>query len=286
MTNQAFAIHAWNLPGVYSVRLTGYNQDHPAGVSATVRVTVHAGVTYVDAAITNPVFPYQSWATAARTIAEAIGAGTLPSRLVLVTNGVYRMGQAETNGLNRIALTNLVVVRSVNGPAVTVIEGGTNTMRCAYVGNGSVLDGFTLTKGTAGGGRGGGVWSEPGGVVTNCVLTGNSALAGGGAFSGALYRCTFTHNSAQAGGGASEATLYNCTLTDNVGSYNGGGAVDSKLYNCVLSGNSAYAYGGGAYESTLNINNCTITGNSADNGTGGGTWTGTLYNCIVYFDRR
>jgi hypothetical protein len=103
------------------------------------------------------------------------------------------------------------------------------------VGDGSVLSGFTLTKGTAGGGGwydllGGGVWCESFGVVTNCVLKGNSAYeAGGGAYGGTLYNCTLTGNSAQPGafgawgGGADASTLYNCMLTDNSAEFRRGG---------------------------------------------------------------
>jgi hypothetical protein len=57
--------------------------------------------------------------TAARTIQQAIAAGTTPGRLVLVTNGIYQ----QTPGVivygsmyNNLALTNPVVVQSVNGP--------------------------------------------------------------------------------------------------------------------------------------------------------------------------
>ena len=96
---------------------------------------------------------------------------------------------------NRIVLRQGVTVRSVNGPSVTLIQGtaapgntnGDGAVRCAYVGNGSVLSGFTLSQGhTRANGdvlleqRGGGAWCEGSGVLTNCVLTGNNAAQSGG----------------------------------------------------------------------------------------------------------
>jgi PKD repeat protein len=280
VTNQPFVSHAWRMPGVYLVRLTGYNDSYPDGVTATVAVTVsEVAVSYVDAAAANPVFPYSSWATAATSVQDGIAAGTLPGHLVLVTNGVYRLGTVDTNELNRVALTNAVVVRSVNGPEMTVIEGAQDGVRCAWVGNGSVLSGFTLSKGSSY--NGGGVRCQPLGVVTNCAMVGNSAgQDGGGASGGALYNCTLMGNSAgQNGGGAYGSALSNCTVTGNY-ARRGGGADGCMLNNCTLSGNSAYALGGGAFNATLH--NCTVTGNSA--GYGGGAHRGTLRNCIVYLN--
>jgi hypothetical protein len=287
LTNQPLAMHAWTSPGTYEIRLTGYNQSYPQGVSATVVVNVDTSVYYVDANSKNPIFPFSSWETAATTIQDAIGAGTLAGRLVLVTNGNYRIGAVETNGLNRAALTNQVVVRSVNGPSATVIEGETNGIRCVYVDNGSVLSGFTLTKGTAVGNNPNGSGALCGvlGVLTNCVVTGNSAENdGGGVYGGILYNCELSANSVQdAGGGADTSTLFNCVLSDNSAKGGGGGADYCSLYNCLLGSNSAtvtvgaYGSGGAAQQSTLY--NCVLTGNVAVQG--GGVYLGTLYNCTL-----
>jgi len=317
VSNQPVISHAWSAPGSYTVRLTGYNDSFPEGTTATVQIQVSEGVYYVDQGNPTPVFPYTSWATASTNIQDAIEAGTTIGRLVLVTNGVYGSGSVQAQGTNRMALTGPLVVRSVNGPAVTVIAGAPG-IRCAYVGTNAILSGFTLTNGNAR--TGGGAWSEDSALLTNCILTGNSATSttgaigeGGGAYHGMLDNCTLSGNSASAygggaayatlngctlwgnsapqgaGGGAYEGTLYNCTLSNNATGGRGGGAAGGTLYNCILTGNSAMEGGGftgGDYydcEAPLGtLYNCTVTGNSAIDG--GGVFGGTLYNCVVYFN--
>jgi len=186
-------------------------------------------------------------------------------------------------------VTKPVTVRSANGAGLTVIAGhagiGDSAVRCVYLTNGAALVGFTLTNGATRYNAnypidfsGGGVWCESASaVVSNCVLTGNSAWgAGGGSCGGTLNDCTLTGNSANRGGGGScGGTLNNCLLSLNWAvESDGGGAYGGTLNNCVLGGNFANIDhgGGGAVGSTLN--NCTLTGNAA--GHGGGARSGVL----------
>jgi len=291
VSNRPYVSHTWDTAGDYVVELRAYNESYAQGLAANVTVHVAAlPVHYVVLNSSSPAPPYTSWATAATNIQDALDAVTLPGALVLVSNGVYQAGSRAvfTSAWmsNRVAVTKPVTVRSVNGPAVTTIAGsgtrGSASVRCVYLTNGAVLAGFTLTNGFAqnpvGGGAGGGVWCQTvGAIVSNCVVTGNSATnSGGGAAGGTLNNCILTGNSAgYVGGGAINSTLNNCTLTGNSARYDGGGAYSGSLNNCLLTSNSASHFGGGAYSAALN--NCGLLGNSAQSG--GGVYYGAVSNC-------
>ena len=265
--------------------------------------TAGAATRFVNASNAAAAWPYTSWASAATRIQDAVDVA-VTGELILVTNGVYETGGKAASGYsltNRVAVTKAVTVRSVNGPGVTIIRGyqdptgpnGDLAVRCVYLAGGAWLSGFTLTNGATRGAAGdwskeqggGGVWCESAtAMVSNCVVTGNSAYDhGAGAVGGTLSRCLLTNNAAvdtvvARGGGAYSAVLKDCTVADNASLY-GGGAYDCTLANCTLAGNGAANWGGGAYESTLN--NCTLTGNSASAGGGGGTYWCILTNCTL-----
>jgi parallel beta-helix repeat protein len=262
-----------------------------ACLTCNAQATTH----YVDLNCTSPVSPYTNWVTAATNIQSAIDVAG-PGDLIWVTNGVYKAGARADQGSNRVAITKAVTVQSVSGPASTFIQGlgmmGLYAVRCAYLTNGAVLSGFTLTNGatqaTRDGGiytnwNGGCVWCEGvGAVITNCVLTGCTAQNyGGAAYYGTLNSCTLVSNTAYGGGGggAYYATLNNCTLRGNYAFGTGGGAYYGALTNCTLVGNSAdNDGGGGAYAATLD--NCILTNNST-RGYGGGAYSATLNNCTL-----
>jgi parallel beta-helix repeat protein len=300
VSNRPYASHPWAAPGEYAVVLRAYNKDFAGGVAVTGTVHVVAQpVHYVVASGSSPSAPYSSWASAANNIQGAVDATTVPGALVLVSNGVYQTGiRAVLSMSNRVAITKPVMVRSVNGPSVTRIVGykvagttnGTSAVRCVYLTNGAVLSGFTLTNGAtqASGDQyrqksGGAVFCELGSaVVSNCVLTGNSAYSGGGAACfGALINCTLVGNTANSGGGIYSGALNKCILRGNLASYYGGGAYLGTLDNCTLTNNSAASSGGGVYSGTLN--NCVLMGNSASAYApyGGGTYISALNNCTV-----
>jgi hypothetical protein len=206
---------------------------------------------YVNVSNPVPLAPYTNWPTAATNIQDAINAAAAGDQ-ILVTNGVYETGASSNSGSNRVSVTKAVLLRSVNGPAVTIIKGyqvpgttnGASAIRCVYLTSGATLSGFTLTNGATSN-DGGGIFCTSSALVTNCVIVRNSALRyGGGAFSG---------------------TVLNCLLIDNVSLSSGGGAGASKLVGCLLMGNKAQSGGGAVFAS---LNHCTLVSNSAT--TGGG----------------
>ncbi len=299
VTNQFYnASHSWAVAGDYPVVLTAYNDDNPAGVSAAVVIHVTGVVHYVSLNSTNPVAPYSSWATAATNIQDAIDVAVVPGAVVLVSNGVYQTGGRIVSGSmsNRVVVSKQLTVRSVNGPAVTMIRGhqvpgttnGDAAMRCVYLTNAASLIGFTLTSGAtrvSGNGDneqgGGGVFCpSTNAFISNCVLAGNAAgLEGGAAVWGTFKNCSFVANSAPNGGAAIASSLNNCLVVSNTAG-TGGGVYNAILNNCALAANTATGPAGGAYVGVLN--NCTLTGNTA--GQGGGAFHSTLNNCTIYYN--
>ena len=168
--------------------------------------------------------------------------------------------------------------------------------------NTAVLDGFTITAGTATGGQphhqGGGMYnnaSSP--TLANVAFTGNRADRGGGMFndtigvgvyaegsSPTLSNVTFSGNTAviRGGGmyndGSSSPTLSNVTLSGNTAGDFGGGIYDAggnpMLSNVTFSGNTAGYFGGGMTisGSSPTLSNVTLSGNTA------GDFGGGMYN--------
>ncbi len=281
-------------PGRYHVMLEN-NVDAPAAgvVSAAYfdRMTY-----YVKAGATNSERPYASWATAAATIQDAVEIA-FAGDLVLVTNGVYDQGGNPAMGYdltNRVAVDKALAVRSVNGPAATHIVGqpgeqpdgfGLAAIRGVFLAAGAEMSGFSVTGGYTHSffsidAFGGGVYSVSNNtLVSNCVIMGNAAWAGGaGAYRGTLRHCVLARNTSTfGGGGAEDAVIEQCRVTDNAAGA-GGGGYHVTARNSLFAGNQAEENGGGLYESTAL--NCTLVSNQA--GLAGGLYGGTAVNSIAW----
>ena len=291
-----------------------------AVISINISISAAAVTHYVDLNSTNATPPYTDWSTAATNIQSAIDAAT-DGDLVLVTNGVYATGGRVVYGTltNRVVINKAVTVQSVNGPAVTIINGYRvpststayiNDVRCVYMTNNAVMNGFTITNGaalstfTSGSTNyarsilsGGGVFCEnTNSILTNCVLVGNlcvstfSAAGGGAVCQGTLFNCILSNNMVAAnvssygvpGGAAYLSVLNNCLIISNSASFGGGVAYSMLNYCSVLDNVASFfpdkTYGGGTYMCTANY--CLIAGNFSCTA-GGGDYQGVLSSCVL-----
>ncbi len=281
-------------------------------------IMIRADTHYVSPDGTNDVANgYITWAGAATQIQWAVNAAT-NGETVLVTNGTYDTGSVRvgTNLVwNRVAVTNAITLRSVNGSTVTLIKGaadgvtgacGDDAVRCVYLAYTNVtLIGFTLTNGhTRTNGQStydtgaGGVLLCTNTVVSNCVITGNRSHGWGAGASlqgGTMANCVISGNTnASAGGGVDTwigAKLNNCTITGNSAGYDASGQLGggvalylSTMNNCTVTGNSS-GYGGGVRMANWSsMYNCVVAGNTAGRTYGGGVSGDAksfLYNCTV-----
>ena len=142
----------------------------------------------------SPKSPYDTWAKAAHDIQTAVNAAGA-GETVWVTNGTYVLSA-------QISLSKDVTVKSVNGPAVTIVDGNDTVRGFQVTAAGAVVDGFTVQNGyninQAGGMR------LTAGMVTNCVIRDNRSGYGAGIFfasGGAARDCLITNTAATANGG-------------------------------------------------------------------------------------
>ena len=216
---------------------------------------------------------------------------------VLVSNGAYH----ENINFHGKAIT----LTSVNGPLVTIIDGGAADSVVTFrtnEGSNSVLNGFTIQNGFSKGsnpnnGDGGGVFiSNALPVVTNNVITNNKGCEGAGIyinFAGPLLQGNIISNNSAAGcsggiggggiavGGSSTARIVGNVIADNtmtVSGIGGGGislfaAGAPTIQNNIFTGNNGGIQGGGI--AIVNDASPKIVGNLFIHNTassGGGLW--------------
>ncbi len=292
VTNIFSAYHSYESTGTFTVTLTVLNTSGSFSTSTVVSVLSQANATRYVSLNGNDSFAGTNWATSKQSIQAGIDAAPACGT-VLVSNGVYTLGNFATNGaLYRAILSRGVVVKSVNGPLLTSIQGGgslgsTSAISCVSLSDFCMLSGFTLYNGrTPSLGVGGGVSCQSSlSILTNCHITGNIAsLAGGGCNGGTLIDCTLSSNASASGGGADSCILMGCEIYDNIG-LTGAGVSFCTVYDSTLTRNSASISGGdfnanigGGADNSL-IFNCSISSNSSQYG--GGASYSRLYNSYI-----
>jgi parallel beta-helix repeat protein len=223
------------------------------------------------------------------TIQAAIDAAA-DGDIVLVSDGTY----TENIDFKGKAIT----VKSLNGPAVTIIDGGaldTVVKFSTQETSSSILNGFTVRNGALAQGStfsGSGIYvasSSP--TITNNVISNNIGCQGSGIdvqFGSPLIQHNTITNNSQGGcsggtggggiliGGASKPQILNNTISNNSTGVDGGGislfaAGTPTISGNVISGNMASGQGGGiamANDSEAVVLNNVITGNTAYQGGG------------------
>jgi len=223
---------------------------------------IFADIHYVSPTGGN-ISPYTSWANAATNIQPAVDEA-IAGDSVLVTNGIYYPG-------SQISVAKAITVESVNGAAVTIVN-GSHAHRCFNLNSDDlVIDGFTITNGyvSAPSETGGGVYSQYDGLVQNCIIAGNVSLwsgggvgcKGSGLYKAGTYRnCVISGNSANSGNGggvhtSGGGTIENCTIVDNFANNTGGGVEcisGGEVQNCIIYDNTGGELHGSTQENRYN----------------------------------
>jgi hypothetical protein len=326
-------------PGADVITVSSHYRSRVFNVAASVTIS---GLTIADSIATNA------------NGGGIFNAGTLTVSDCLL-RGNFATGSFSTGGGGGIAnLGTLTVTNStLSGNSVATYGGGIYNLGTLTVTNSTLSGNFAMGAYASGGGiesgggqrtatsttlinstlslnqvfttnifaGGGGIAVDSDGPVTisNCTISGNSSLNGGGIWIrhilGGLTtvtECTISGNLSGSDGGGiwillmgGSVTVSDCTISGNSssrGAFGGGGIVINDgspdpvtVSDCSITGNSAgsYSFGGGIAIGTyanghgpVTVSDCTISGNFSGGGGGGmaigaGAMTVTVSNCTI-----
>ena len=281
--------------GYKTVKLIVSNEWSSAVAIKTnfIRITGYTPIHYVAPGGGNTI-PYTNWNTASHSIAAAMDeAETFDT--IYVSNGTYgvpMLGLLFTDGITLMA---------VNGPSNTIITGGGSESVIAanfYNIEPTLIDGFTINNGYAGGDAGG-AWLTRNVTLQNSIITGCAAGDDGGGIymsGGVVSNCLVIANAAGGGGGGiyvrDGGTVTHCRVIGNASTNGGGGiyvystnpAIASLLQSCTVVSNSTGKVtenGGGIYAWRCLVRNCLIVTNQAYRGGGLYSAFSDVINCTI-----
>jgi hypothetical protein len=193
--------------------------------------------------------------------------------------GVYLV---DASAVRASSIVSNTAVWSGGGIA---IQNGGRVFNCSIM--------FNCTTGFGGAG----LAMQDNGLVSNCVLACNRAAGsadGGGArvvLGGTLRDCIMTGNTARAGGGMmlmGQSAAVNCLLAGNIAGQGGGVACadQARVQNCTVAGNTAQvgggldAYYGGVVANSIVYHNTAGTGSNVHE-QGSASAPLFLYSCVA-----
>jgi parallel beta-helix repeat protein/predicted outer membrane repeat protein len=206
--------------------------------------------------------------------------------------GAIYCGYSSNATISNCIFINNSFFDAGHGGGVYCYDSRATITNCTFINNSAI-----------GSGRHGGAiccWDNGDAIVTNCLITGNSAdHSGGGLYAyqsnPILTDCTVIDNNALEGGGIncsnSSPTIKKCVFKYNRAIDHGGAVYcgdDSNaiVANCLVIGNFTGHRGGGLYacQSSPTVVNCTVIGNKSLQGGGVGAFNQSnphIINCIV-----
>ncbi len=282
----AFVTHTFNEFGVFQVSLTVENAETGLSyvVPDTIPISTIPKAVYLSKSGSN-IVPYDTEATAAHDFSDVWNL-TISDSEIVVLEGEYDL-------TSEYVIDKPMTIRGHSAnPENVVLRGNGNSRIFSIKSPDVIVSSLTVTNGACMSGNGGNIYidgkSTGGTIITNCVITGGKALAGG-----------------KSGGGiyiGGSATVTHCIIRGNVAANDGsnGGAVylcnaDAVVRNCLITENShsstkkstgeAMYFGAGVAIQVGKLYNCTVTGNRGAGCAGVATWASanaaSVVNCLI-----